>query len=421
MRAGLFVVGGNLIGAGAAFLAAIVAARVLSIDDFAAFGVGLAVNSLAVQFAELSLGMIAIAEVADAAHPEAARAKLRLLARHRARTAILACAGVAAIVLLLPSLGPYRATAAIGAGGAVLGSFALFFIWSLQGERRFISAGALQSVQGAMRLALVGGCAIAGLGSAPMMVGYAVLAPLATALAGGILLFARSSRKPADPPAPPAVGAGAPEAPPLATAATVDADRRRILGITGILAALLINGDVLLLTMFSAEGEVAAYTAAWRFSSGLLLINTAIASAILPFILAAPDAWDESKYLVRRGLLVSAGWFVALPALAVIGPFLLGDVGEDARSPLIVLLVAFAIDGFYFVLYQIYLRLRKERLLLAIAAIELATMAIVTVLLRDEGALAPAYGQLAARIVVCVVVVVPIALAAVGRCTWFSR
>ena len=408
MRAGLIVVAGNVAGAGAAFLAAIVVARTLSFDQFAAFGVGLAVNSLAVQFADFGLGTIAIAETADAGDPRAARAKLKLLARHRARTALVVVIAITAIVMLLPSLAPYRAAAAIGAGGALLGSLALFFVWSLQGERSFLTAGALQGVQGALRLALVGACAIGGLEAAPMMVGYAVLAPLVTALAGGLLLFLR----------PPRRVEAAPEA--IAGSAEVDVARRRTLAFTGVFAALLINGDILLLTMLSGEHEVAVYTAAWRFSSGVLLVNTAIASAILPFIASAPDAWAEGKLLVRRGLLVSAGWFVLLPLLALIGPLLLGEVGEDARSALIVLLVAFAIDGLYFVVYQIYIRVRRERLLLGIAVVEFATMAIVTVLLRDEGAMAPAYGQLAARIVVLAIVLAPIALTALGRCSWFT-
>lgn len=420
MRAGLIVVGGNVLGAAAAFLAAIVAARTLSLDQFAAFGVGLAVNSLAVQFADFGLGTIAIAETADAAHPQAARAKLRLLARHRLRTAVLVVVAVTAVVYLLPSLEPYRATATVGAGGALLGSLALFFIWSLQGERRFFSAGSLQSLQGLLRLALVGGCAIAGLESAEMMVGYAILAPAVTAIAGGIVLFARAPRPHAD--APPAAAAVAEAGVgPRPASTEIDIGRRRTMAVTGVFAALVINGDVLLLTMLSGEHEVAAYTAAWRFSSGLLLINTAIASAILPFIASAPDAWWESKYLVRRGLLVTLGWFILLPLLALIGPLLLGDVGEDARSSLILLLIAFAIDGFYFVVYQIYLRVRRERLLLGIAALEFATMAIVTLLLRDKGALAPAYGQLAARVVVGVCVAAPIVLAARGRCSWFER
>lgn len=411
MRAGLIVVGGNVVGAGAAFVAAIIAARTLSLDQFAAFGVGLAVNSLAVQFADFGLGTIAIAETADSADPEAARAKLRSLARHRAVTALLVGLAVTAIVMLLPSLAPYRAAAMIGAAGAILGSLALFFIWSLQGERSFAAAGSLQGLQGVLRLVLIGSCAIAGLGAETMMVGYAILAPAVAAVAGGLLLFARPPRR---------QGAGAQARPPAGTAG-VDISRRRVMAFTGIFAAMVINGDVLLLTMLAGEHEVAAYTAAWRFSSGLLLVNTAIASAILPFIAAAPDAWAESKYLVRRGLVVAAGWFVVLPLLAVVGPLLLGDVGDDARSSLIVLLIAFAIDGFYFVVYQIYLRARRERLLLGMAVVEFATMAVVTVLLRGEGALAPAYGQLAARLVVCVIVATPIALAALGRCSWFAE
>ena len=408
MRASLTIAGGNLVGAGAAFAAAIVAARVLSLDEFAAFGVGLAVNSLTVQFGDFGLGTVAIAETADSADATVARAKLRGLALHRVRTALLVGLAVTAVVLLLPSLAPYRATAIVGAAGAVFGSLAFFLIWSLQGERSFAAAGTLQSLQGALRLALVGACAVAGLESVSMMVGYAIVAPAVTAVTAAFLLFARK---------PLQVDDAVPEVP---GSTEVDLSRRRVLALTGVFAALVINGDVLLLTMLSGEREVAAYTAAWRFSSGVLLINTAIASALLPFIVKAPDAWAEAKHLVRRGLAVSAGWFALLPLMVLVGPALLGSVGDDAREPLAILLVAFAIDAFYFVLYQIYLRVRRERYLLVISVVELATMALVTIMLRDEGALAPAYGQLAARVVVCGFTVAPLLLAARGRIAWFA-
>jgi hypothetical protein len=153
----------------------------------------------------------------------------------------------------------------------------------------------------------------------------------------------------------------------------------------------------------------------------VLLINTALASALLPFVVTAADAWVETKHLVRLGLRVAAGWFVLVPLMAVVGPLLLGSVGDDARGPLIVLLIAFALDGFYFVLYQIYLRIRRERLLLGAMVFEFSTMVAVTVLLRSQGALAPAYGQLAARIAVCALVVIPVVLATLGRSTWFRE
>jgi O-antigen/teichoic acid export membrane protein len=409
MRASLIVVGGNVIGAAAAFAAAIVAARVLSIDEFAGFGVGLAVNSLAVQFADFGLGTVAIAETADSLDPHVARAKLRSLVLHRVRTGLAVALLVIAVVLLLPPLAPYRTEAVIGAGGEVFGSLAFFFVWSLQGERRFVTAGAMQSLQGGLRLLLVGICAVAGLGAAPMMVSYAVLAPLATALTAGLLLFMSRPR-------PHSGDAVSP-----ARSSEIDQERRRIMAFTGIFSAMVINGDVLLLAMLAGQHDVAAYTAAWRFSSGVLLANTAIASAFLPFIVTAPDAWAEAKHLVRRGLAIAGGWLLMVPVMAIVGPILLGSIGEDARGPLILLLLAFAIDGFYFVVYQIYLRVRRERLLLVISVLELAVMAGVTVLLRGEGASAPAYGQLAARIVVCIVVTTPIILAAANRCDWFER
>ncbi len=408
MRASLIVVFGSVIGAGAAFVAAIVAARVLPVDQFAAFGVGLAINSLAVQFGDFGLGTVAIAETADSLDPNVARAKLRSLVLHRARTGLAVALLVIAVVLLLPPLAPYRTEAAIGAGGEVFGSLAFFFIWSLQGERRFVVAGALQSLQGTVRLLLVGACAVAGLGAAPMMVSYAVLAPFATALLGGMLLFMSRPR--------PHAG----EVVSVAPSSEIDQGRRRVMAFTGVFSAMVINGDVLLLAMLAGQHDVAAYTAAWRFSSGVLLANTAIASAFLPFIVTAPDAWAEAKHLVRRGLAIAGGWMVLVPAMAMVGPILLGSIGEDARGPLILLLLAFAIDAFYFVVYQIYLRVRRERLLLAISVLELAVMAGVTVLLRGEGASAPAYGQLAARVVVCLVVAAPIVLTVAKRCHWFG-
>jgi O-antigen/teichoic acid export membrane protein len=408
MRAGAIVVGGNLLGAGAAFGAAVVAARVLSIDEFAAFGVGLAVNSLAVQFGDLGLGTVAIAETAGAVDAAESRGKLRTLVLHRLRTALMVAVGISVVVLILPPLSPYRDTAVIGATGEVFGSIALFLIWSLQGQRRFRSAGALQAVQGGLRLALVGGCAIAGLGAIEMIVGYAAIAPAATALVAGPLLFSRLRGE----------GGTAQNSP---APAAIDVERRRVMAVAGVFSAMVINGDVLLLAMLSGEHDVGVYSAAWRFSSGVLLINTAVASALLPFIVTAADAWWEVRLLVRRGLMVAAGWFALVPLMAVVGPWLLGSIGEEARTPLLILLIAFAIDGFYFVVYQIYLRVRRERLLAVIAIAELAVMAGVTLLLRDEGASAPAYGQLAARIVACLLVACPVLLALAGRCRWFEQ
>lgn len=402
VKASLIVFGGNLIGAGAAFFAAIVAARSLPVDQFAAFGVGLAVNSLAVQFGDFGLGTVAIAETAASSRAEA-RAKLRGLLLHRVGTALAVAALVAVAVLALSALAPYRTAALVGAGGEAFGTLAFFCIWSLQGQRRFRTAAGLQALQGGLRFLFVGACALAGLGAVSMMAGYAVLAPLATAALAGRILFAR------DPDGGEPVEAG-----------EIDRGRRRTMAFTGVFAAMVMNGDVLLLAMLSGSHDVAAYSAAWRFSAGVLLANTALASALLPFIVTAPDAWAEAKLLVRRGLMVTAGWLALTPALAIVGPLLLGSIGSSAKEPLLILLLAFAIDGFYFTVYQVYLRVHRERLLLVIAIVELVVMVSVTIALRDQGASAPAFGQLAARIIVCLIVVGPIGLAAARRCDWFA-
>ena len=118
--------------------------------------------------------------------------------------------------------------------------------------------------------------------------------------------------------------------------------------------------------------------------------------------------------------MVAAGWLVLIPLMIVVGPALLGSVGDEAKAPLTVLLIAFAIDGFYFVLYQIYLRIHPSRALRARrdGSGAPATMVGVTILLQGDGS-APAYGQLAARVVVCAVIVTPLLLARLGRLDWF--
>ena len=115
LRAGAHLVGGNSIGAAASFLAAIVAARSLSIDEFAAFGVGLAVTSIAIQFSDLSLGTVAVAEIAESPGRAAAQRRLKAISRHRLATSVFVPLLVLGAVLVLPSLEPYRDTALIGA------------------------------------------------------------------------------------------------------------------------------------------------------------------------------------------------------------------------------------------------------------------------------------------------------------------
>lgn len=405
VRAGLIVVLGNMIGAGAAFGAAIIAARALSIDQFAAFGVGLAVNSLAVQFADLGLGTIAVAERVDSANQRVAREKARALTLHRLRTAAAVGVLLTVVVFLLPSLAPYRAAAVVGAAGEICGSLAFFFIWCLQGEHKFGTAGSLQAAQGTLRLVFVGGCAAAGLGAVPMMAGYALLAPAIAGVAGAVIFFSRPISFSPEQTTPETV--------------EVDAGRRRVMGVAAVLAAMALNVDLLLLTALADAHQVAIYAAAWRFASGILLLNSAVASALLPFIVAAADAWVEAKKLVRLGLLVTVGWLLLTPLMAIVGPLLLGSIGDEAQTALVLLAIAFALDGFYFVLFQIYLRVRRERMLLGAMALELSTMVVVTVALRDHGALAPAIGQLVARALVGVCVAVPVIGAALGRCTWF--
>src|SRR6478672_9855250 len=122
-------VGGSLVGALCAFAAAIVAARTLKSNEFAAFGVGLAVHSLCVQLADFGLGTVAITELATGkggqGHPLAGT--LRPLAVRRLGTAIGLGTAITLVALVIPALEPYRLAILVGAGGAVFWSMDQFF------------------------------------------------------------------------------------------------------------------------------------------------------------------------------------------------------------------------------------------------------------------------------------------------------
>ncbi|MGK2956781.1 MAG: lipopolysaccharide biosynthesis protein [Solirubrobacterales bacterium] len=419
-QAGFAVMSGTLIGAAASFIAAIVAARTLSLDGFAAFGVGMAVNSLTMQFADLGLPTVAMAEAAEANGPHEARHRLVRLAVRRISTAVASGALIALAVILIPSLEPYRDVALVAVGGGVIGCVALFAVGSLQAFRRFKSAGIVQVVLGATRLAAVALAAIGGYGSVAMMVGYGVVAPILASAVGFAILMRHSRNELSVVEADVSI-----HDEPRSDGRDDDrtrsrADRRRYLGTLAILSAVLLNGDVLLLTSFGSEFDVATYSAAWRFAAGLLLLITALAGAMLPFVLKAPDPWQEMQRLIRIGATIAGALTLLVVPLTFIGVKILGDVGDDATWPLAILLVAFSLDGFYYMAQLGYLRVRRERFLVVLLATELTTMVVITLLLEKYGAYAPAWGQLGARVVICAAVMGPVILRLAGRADWFG-
>ncbi len=404
-RSSALTVGGVLGGAALAFAATIIAARNLSEASLAAFGVGLAVNSLAVQLSDFGLNTLTVTETAgDWARSGAGAtgAKLRRIALRRILAAVLVAAILVAATFAIPDLRPYRAAALTGGLGAVLGTASVFAIASLQGAHRFRAASAVLLAVGGLRLVGVGAAALFGAGAVPMLVAYAVLAPF---LAGGLgLWFLRGHgigrrAEPGD------EGAGA----------ILDQGMQRTTAITATTAAGLLNLDVLLLALIAGQGEVAIYVAAWRIASGVLLLDTAVAQSLLPYIFVARDIWQETLRLTRLGLSLAAGLLVLVPAMTVAGLFLLGNAGDGAQWPLVLLLVAFSIDAFAFATYQVYLRIRRFRLLIVCNSLQLLTMLGVTVALREHGALAPAIGQLSARILGVAILGAPIAAAALDR------
>jgi len=409
-RSAAITVAGTLGGAFAALAAAIVAARALDQDQFVLFGVGLALNSLIVQVADLGLATVTVTETAaDWASQRigVTQAKLRRLARERLLSSVVVAGIASTLAVLLPGIGPYREVTLVVAFGAVFGSFSLFLVALLQGAQRFGAAAAVQGAIGGGRLLLVGACAAAGAGGTPMLLAYTAAAPLLGILLAAVLVRARGG----------AVHGTA------ARTARVSLDRRLrgAMTVGGLASAGLLNADVLLLLLLSTRSEVAAYVAAWRIAAGVLLLTNALSFAIAPSVMVAPDAWREGKRLLKTGVGVAACLCAVAPLVTLLGLAVLGKAGEDAGPALAVLLVAFALDAFVVIVYQIYLRVGHAEVVATAAVLELVTMVSVTIALQDHGALAPALGQLLARVVGAAVVTIPIVAARKKKLDWFSR
>ena len=92
----------------------------------------------------------------------------------------------------------------------------------------------------------------------------------------------------------------------------------------------------------------------------------------------------------------------------------------DVNRWLAVLLLAFSIDAYFFYTAQIYLRIRREKYFTVMIATELVSMVLITLVFRNQGAMAPALGQLGTRVIACVMVSAPILLQRGDRISWFK-
>lgn len=391
----LTTLSGTAIGAGLAFLAIIVAARTLSLSEFAAFGVGLAVLSLTVQLADAGLGFVTVTETArgwEAEDREGTNAKLRTLGRRR----LLLSAGLAAamflVALQLPDLGAYREAVLIGCGGAVFTGGQLFLVAVLQSAGRYRAAGTSQALTGLVRLALAGGCAAAGLGLVPMMLAYAAIAPTAGAAYALVVLHGRRRARVVRPR----------ERSPL------DRSMARAMVVAFVAAALTNNIDVLILVSFAEQDEVVAYVSAWRVAAGVLLISTAFSAGLLPSVMLGDDVASELRRLLRLGAGVATGFLVATPLIAITGLVLIGEAADGAATTLVLLLIAFSLHAFVQILVLFYLRVGHPRIPAGVALVQLTVMVSVTIIALPLGREAPALGHAAAAAVGVIGMLLPI-------------
>lgn len=384
---------GTVVGAGLAFLSIIVAARTLSLSDFAAFGVGLAVHSLTVQLADTGLGVVTVTETVggwDRARSDTG-AKLRTLGRRRFVVSVGIAAALFVVAIALPELGSYRNVVLIGGGGAVLAGAQLFLVAVLQSAGRYRAAGASQALTGGARLALAVACAMAGLELVPVMLAYAVVAPAAGAIYALVALAGRREQR-----------AGS------RGRAPVDRRMARAMVVVFVAAALTNNVDVLILVLFADAGDVAAYVSAWRIAAGVLLISTAFSAGLLPSVMLGDDVVAELRRLVRLGAGVAAGFLAATPLIAVAGLALVGAAGAGATTALVVLLVAFSLQAFVQILVPFYLRIGRPWVVAAVALAQLGVMVAVTAAALPLGAEAPALGQAAAALVGVIIMLAPV-------------
>ncbi|MDX6555669.1 MAG: hypothetical protein QOD86_1864, partial [Miltoncostaeaceae bacterium] len=406
VRSSVVAVAGAGVGAAGAFLAAIVAVRALDATEFAVFGVGLAIHSLAVQFADAGLGVVAVTETAeDWAAGERRRffAKLAILLRRRLLIAVGVAAVLAAAAFIPGSFAPYRDVAVIAAGGAVFGTLPPFLAATLQGMHRFRAAAFVLGLVGVLRLLLACGLAIAGAGPAAHIAAYAVAATIAGSLLGLWLL--RGAR---------AQGAEAPEEEPI-----LDRSLRRAMTASVTASAVLFNVGPLLLVLYSTSREVAVYSAAWRVAAGVLLLSTALATALLPSIMLARDPWREMRRLVRAGAGLSAALLVAALPLTVAGSLVVGEELRGEQEVLAVLLVAFALEAFALVTFGGYLRVRRPWVASTAALVQLAVFLVVSAGLSGEGALGLAVAQLGGVLAACAWLGAPLIAEARGSLRWF--
>jgi O-antigen/teichoic acid export membrane protein len=250
---------------------------------------------------------------------------------------------------------------------------------------------------------LAGVAASIGAGANAMLVAYAVLAPLlgcaiavALLIRSGIRLRRHDAR------------------------IVLDESRRRLMLVAALASAAVLNGDVLLLLAVSDQRQVAIYAAAWRIAAGLSIFNAALASALLPYIMTSGSPRRDLDRLARTGLGLTALFLVLLPAIVSLGMLILGKGGHGTGPVLTILVAAFALDTFITFVYQSFIRVGRTALPVANVVIELILMASLTIVLRAQGALAPAYGQLAARVAGVCVFGIPILLERRGKLRWFD-
>ena len=405
----LLNIGGTLVGALGAFTAALVAARVLGRNEFGVFGVGLAVHSLVVQLSDVGFGTVTIAETAPvgalSARGKLSSATVRGLARSRLMSAT-SIGGLATVVAVaLPPIRPYAAVVAIASVGSVFASMTMFVVALVQATNRFRDAAALLVILGVARLVGVLSVGLVMPDELWMFAAYAVAAPvLAGAL--GLVLLRRLTPSHGELPE---------------RAMKMKRSLRRAMFAAGMASAFLLNGDVILLMLLSEPSEVSVYVAAWRVAAGVLVLTNAISYVALVHAMRSEDASQEMRRIVRVGLSTMAVMLLLAPVITLVGVALLGAGWSDVATPLAVLVVAFALDAFVAVAFQAYVRVGKAGVVAATATLELVTMTAVTITLLRYGAVAPALGQLAARIVGCVVVAVPFILARRRRIDWFPE
>ncbi len=311
---------GDAVAKGGMFIALLLLAHGLDIDEFARLGVAMA--AMLILMSVLDGGISVVATRDGASDPNARRQLLR--AGTAARVPLLAATAVMCLVagLVLDQL----ALAAVVLVGTVVNAAQLALFAGFRSNQNLFNEAVAKAFCGLSYPLCCAAVLAAGHDSAAAAMLAMVAGPLVTLPA--LLLCTRFTPDPS--------GRTIRPLPLLRRAAPF--------GLIALATLVYYRSPMLLMGLLSSHEQTASYSVAANIAFGLLMLPAAIATGLLPRLAGEPDAATRA-HLVRRALIWStallAGVELVLAASAYwLVPALYGQAYRSAVEPLLILLAS---------------------------------------------------------------------------------